>query len=359
MIITRKIEIYVNEPDKEIKAGFYDELHKWRFTCLKAANILSSHYFTQDNIKNMVYLDEEIKVKLADKSKDPEGILSTSYQNTGYQLMSHLFKGKIPMDILSNLNQAIQKTYKEEKSEYYTGERSLRSYRNNIGIPFSKTNVTFEKRDRNFYFSLYKIPFSTRLGRDASANEFIVDRIIDDKYKMSNSTIYWNKQKNKWFLLLCVDIPNTRLQSKKGVTVKADLNLLVPIIATCGKKTNEIGTKEEFLYQRVQIQNKLNNLQKSLRFANGGNGRKSKLQAIERFNLKEKNYITTKLHSYSRTLVNFAISMRAESIELINQDLKEDLAKEIKPVLRNWSYYGLKQMIEYKAKQVGINVLTN
>jgi len=95
MIITRRIEIYVDEPDPDLKKEHYNTLHNWRFTCLKAANILASHYFTLDNIKNMVYLDDEIKLKLADKNKDPEGILNTSYQNSGYRLLSGLFIGTI------------------------------------------------------------------------------------------------------------------------------------------------------------------------------------------------------------------------------------------------------------------------
>jgi IS605 OrfB family transposase len=358
MIITRRIEIYVDEPDPDLKKEHYNTLHNWRFTCLKAANILASHYFTLDNIKNMVYLDDEIKLKLADKNKDPEGILNTSYQNSGYRLLSGLFKGTIPTDILTNLNSNIQKTYKEEKNEYYKGDRSLRSYRNNIPVPFSARNVIFEKQEnsKNYIFTIYRIPFATRLGADKSGNEIIIDRIQAGEYKFCNSSLYWHKKKNKWILLLCVDIPNTRLKAKKGVKVEADLNLLVPIIATCGKEIYEIGTKEEFLHQRQQIQNKLHNLQKSLRWATGGSGRKGKLDAIERFNKKEINYVTTKLHTYSRALVNFAIKKRAEKIELVNQELKEEIAKENELLLRNWSYYGLKQMIEYKAKQVGIEV---
>lgn len=359
MIITRKIEIYINETEKDKKSEFYDTIHKWRFICLNAANTLASHYFAMDNIRNMVYLDEGVKAKLADINKDSEGILVTSYQNSGYRLLSHLYKGEIPMDIMSGLNQAVQKTYKEEKTEYYKGERSLRNYRNNIPIPFSSSGVSFKKQEssKNYNFSLYKIPFSTRLGADRSGNEIIIDRINAGEYKFCNSSITWNKKKNKWFLLLCVDIPATRLKAKEGVKVEAKLDIMTPIIATCGKNTDHIGTKEEFLYQRLKIQSKLTNLQKSLRYASGGNGRKAKLQAIERFNKKEKNYITTKLHTYSRILVNFAVKMRAEEIVLVNQKEKEDEAKDNEFVLRNWSYYGLKQMIEYKAGKVGINVL--
>lgn len=358
MILTRKIEIYVNEPDKEIKSEHFNTLHKWRFTCLKAANILSSHYFTMDNIKNMVYLDDSVKVKLADKNKDPEGILSTSYRNTGYQLVSSLFKGTMPMDILSNLKDVIFKTYKEEKTEYYKGDRSLRSYRNNIPIPFSSKALKFTKQEnsKNYNFSLFKIPFATRMGADRSGNEIIIDRILSNEYKLCNSSITWDKRKNKWFLLLCYNQLEEKFNPTAGKIIEADLNVLIPIIAKADGKKIEIGHSDEFNYPRIQIQHKLHTLQKSLRYANGGKGRKSKLQAIERFKKKEKNYVTTKLHTYSRMLVRFAIKEKAEKIILKNQNLKESSVKENDFVLRNWGYYGLKQMIEYKSHRVGINV---
>jgi transposase len=266
------------------------------------------------------------------------------------------------MDIISQLNNNIQKTYKEEKTEYYKGERSLRSYRSSIPMPFSSSNITFtqQEKSKNFNFSIYKIPFSTCLGADKSGNEIIINRIVAGEYKFCNSSFQWNKKKNKWFLLLCVDMPKIKLLAKEGVVVEADLNMFVPIIATCNGKGKEIGNSDEFGYNRIAIQNKLNSLQKDLKYTTGGKGRTKKLQAVERFKEKEKNYVKTKLHIYSRMLVNFAIDMKAESIRLVNHELKVEDSKENAPLLlRNWSYYGLQQMIEYKAKQVGIELLIN
>ncbi len=358
-IITRKIQIFVNEDDKETRKNYYDKLFKWLNICIKSANLLSSHFFIQDNIKNMVYLDENVKVKLANHQKDPDGILNTSYMNSGYRLMSHLFKGEIPMDILSNLNHNIQKTYTQEKTGYYKGDRSLRSYRNNIPIPFSSINVEFTiDIEKNVHFILYKIPFTLAFGRDRSGNRLMVDRIISGEYEMSNSALMYDKRKNKWFMLLTMSIPDSRLIPVKGKTVNAELDINIPIIAQCGKNKDEIGNKEEYLHTRLQIQQKLQNLQKSLRYANGGHGRKAKLQAIDRFHKKEKDYTTTKIHTYSRLLVNFAVKMRAEKIILTNQQQKEDEARESQFILRNWGYFGLKQMIEYKAKMAGIEVET-
>lgn len=360
MIITRKIEIYVNESDKDLKKRYYDQLFNWSAICRKAANILSTHLFAQDNIKDMLYLSDGTKAKLADEKKDTDGILNCNYSTGNYRLLSSLFKGEIKMEIITCLAQIIEKTYKEEKSDYYKGEKSLRSYRKNIPIPFKKESLrNLSKDERNYTFEWFGIPIRTTFGRDRSGNEVVFDRCISGEYSFKQSSIQYDSRKNKWFLLLCVDIPNTRGEIKEGVVIEADLSLIVPIIAKCGKLTDEIGTKEEFLYGRLQIQNKLHNLQKSLRYTNGGNGRKDKLQAIDRFKKKELNYITTKLHTYSAILINFAVKNKAERIVLVNQQLKEEAVKESDPILRNWSYYGLKQMIEYKAKRNGIEVILN
>ena len=88
-----------------------------------------------------------------------------------------------------------------------------------------------------------------------------------------------------------------------------------------------------------------------------------KLQAINRFMEKEKNYVHTRLHTYSRELVNRALENKCATIILVDQEPREKKAKEdnVKGdplVLRNWSYFGLKTMIYYKAKMYGIKVIS-
>ncbi|MBE7173987.1 MAG: hypothetical protein INR73_25665, partial [Williamsia sp.] len=86
-------------------------------------------------------------------------------------------------------------------------------------------------------------------------------------------------------------------------------------------------------------------------------GRKRKLAALERFEEKEKNYVDTKLHTYSRRLVDLCIRHHAGSLILAEQSEKEEAAKEDVFLLRNWSYYGLKQKIAYKAHKAGIFIV--
>ena len=121
----------------------------------------------------------------------------------------------------------------------------------------------------------------------------------------------------------------------------------------------DIGTAEEFFYRRTQIQAALKRTQENSKYAKGGKGRKRKLQAVTRFEEKERNYVDTKLHLYSKQLVDIAVNNGCGTIYLVNQKPREDEAKKEAEkgnplVLRNWSYYNLKQKIYYKCKKYGI-----
>lgn len=78
---------------------------------------------------------------------------------------------------------------------------------------------------------------------------------------------------------------------------------------------------------------------------------------MEHFSEKEKRYVDSRLHLYSRRLIDICVKSEAGTLLLVNQTNKEEVAKEDEFLLRNWSYYGLIEKIKYKANMVGINVI--
>lgn len=357
MVITRKIQVYVSETDKELKKQFINTIYDWRDLIRRAANTIVSHKFTQDNIKDFIYIKDEIKDKfyVKDILKQGKGF---SEQNTTYRVVSEMLKGKVPADIYSSLNQSVSSSYKETKSDILKGNSSLRTYKNNIPIPFSSKalNLQWNKEFNRFNFSLFGIPFSTSLGRDRSNNKYIIDRCLSGEYKICGSSIKIDDKNKKMFLLLCVNMPVKEVELNEENYVSAFLSISNPIVAHFDTRIKEIGTKEEFLYRRVQIQEARKRAQINARYSVGGKGRKRKMQSVDRFEEKESNYVETKIHTYTRMLVDFAIENKCRTIYLINQEKKEDQAKENEMILRNWSYFGMKTKLEYKAKMVGIEV---
>lgn len=415
MIITRKIEIRVHEQDTEQKKQYMQTLYDWRDAVRRAANLIVSHRFVQQNVREFMYLQDDVLERLdinnkpfvyKDKKtdgfklayKDSKDILKDekglSEQNVTYRLISSFLKNKVNSDIYTCLNQLVASSYKETAGNIAVGESSLRSYKNNIPIPFSAralsnlhkaeeeytdTNTGEVKKVNRYYFNLFGIPFCCHLGQDRSNNESILQRCIDGELKVCSSSIAFEKKfdkksekkKQKLFLFLCVDIPVQKVALNSNKVLYAYLGINHPIVFCVnvvaknvydsGVKFFHIGTKEEFLYRRTQIQAAVQRCQANNKYAKGGHGRKRKCQAIERWHDKENNYVDTKLHTYSRELINLAIKHKCGKIVLVNQKEREDQAKEAHEkgdglVLRNWSYFGLKTKIKYKADAVGIEV---
>ena len=375
MIITRKIEVFIPESDKELRKAYYEKLYAIKNIARDAANAATSHLFMLDN--KIPYLDEESK-----KAIQFIGTKGTpaSRQNAAYCLMSSLFKDKMPgiMDMLANLSQMVTKNYNEDRKKGMW-KRSLRSYKEDLPIPYQKksfVNLRFAeyengegKKSEGCFFTLAGIPFQMKFGRDRSNNRLIVERAISGEYKMCTSSLQVDSK--KVFLLLCVDIPKKENELIEDKAMYAFLGIMNPIVCTTdvrakqeydsGMKTYEIGTAEEFHYRRRQIQDAVRRCQINNRYSVGGKGRKKKTQAIERFHEKENNYVDTKLHTYSKMLIDLCIKHKCGRLVLMNQTHREDSAKEQNAdgdnlVLRNWTYFGLKEKIAYKAKLNGISI---
>lgn len=378
MIITRKIQIYIPEKDKELRKSYYDKLYNDRYTAVKIANMTVSHLFALDN--SMPYLSEEDKDTITFLGVKGD---KATRRNAPYVAASEAFKGKIDMGVCSTIQNTVQKSYQEDKKAGMW-RRSLRSYKANMPIPYqSKRFLNLRAEDyktkdgttrSGIFFTLTGIPFQMAFGRDRSGNRIIVDRIIAGEYKMVTSSIQIDDDKGKIYLLLCVDIPKKETVLKPDKKLFAFLGVFNPIVCTTEVKNLydkdeyeetykvwEIGTEEEFNHRRRQIQEAVKRCQEHNKYTNGGKGRKKKTKALDRFKNKEKSYVDTKLHTYSRMLVDLAIKHECGEIVLLKQKEREEKAKKDneneKPfVLRNWSYYGLKEKIQYKSDMHGIKL---
>lgn len=374
MVITRKIEVFIPEDDKALRRSYYEKLYDNRDAAVKIANMAVSHRFALDN--TMPYLTDEVKETI--EYIGCKGQKATK-QNATYVVASQAFKDKgIYMGMIPSVLQMVDKMYQDDRKKGMWN-RSLRSYKSTMPVPVKASlyhNLRFAeyvngdgKTSEGCFFEVMGIPFQIRFGRDRSGNRLIVERVISGEYKMCTSSIQVDGK--KVFLLLCVDIPKKEVKLDEGKTMYAYLGVMNPIICTCdvraakeydsGYKWFEVGTKEEFNYRRRQIQEAVRRCQQNNKYSVGGKGRRKKCQAIDRWHDKEKNYVDTKLHTYSRLLVDLAVKHKCGQIVLMNQKPREDKAKEDNMngepfVLRNWSYYGFKEKIAYKCKMCGIKL---
>ena len=411
-IITRKIEL------KIVKDGLTDEEYdqQWKYlyqinnTIYLAANRISTHCLFNDEYEMRLKLhmprykeiekelkkldsdkktsDKEIRDRLLNERKEldedvknkKKDFLQCSKQNSTYQLVSKEFKQYIPSDILANLNQKIQENYNNNQKKIESGERALSTYKKGMEIPFSireNKRLKLFIKEEGIYLKWFKeILFRLEFGKDASNNRCIVERLIEsdkqqkgkgEDYVANNSSIKLIKKGNdkstRIFLLLSIDIPAKKQVLDKDVVLGVDLGIKCPLYLAINKNDNfkmQIGDIEHFHNQRTMFQKRFKSLQKLI-CTQGGHGRKKKLEPLEKLKEKERNWVHTQNHVYSREVIKQALKQNARTIHM--ESLK-DFGKgkdgyvkdEYKYLLRYWSYYELQSMIEYKAKLEGIEV---
>jgi IS605 OrfB family transposase len=152
-----------------------------------------------------------------------------------------------------------------------------------------------------------------------------------------------------------MEIPKVKMELNEDTVVGVHLGIAVP--ATCALNNDQyatisIGSQDDFLRVRTQINNQRKRLQRSLSYAKGGHGRKKKLKSLDKFKNKERHFVQTYNHMVSKRIIDFALKHHAKYINI--EYLEGYNIEEF--FLRNWSYYELQQYIKYKAAKYGIEV---
>ncbi|MCX2837868.1 transposase [Salinimicrobium sp. MT39] len=358
--LTRKIQLLVDLPTQAERKEALDKLYQWQNRAFRAANMMVSHLYVQEMIKDFLYLTERVQYKLVDEKKDELGILQCSRIHTTYRAVSSRFKGEIPTNILSNLKQSLYSSFNKDKMKYWSGESSLRNFRRDMAFPFDMEGISgfsYDEERRAFCFRLFSLPLKTYLGKDYTDKRHLLEQAVKGEIRLCTSHI--KLKDGKIFWLPVFEIKKEQHALKPQVVAEASMSLEYPIVVKTGTERLTIGSREEFLYRRLAIQASRKRAQKGATFSKSGKGIKRKLKAVNRFHNTESNYVSNRIHVYSRRLIDFCIKHQAGTLILMNQEDKAGIAKEEEFVLRNWSYYDLITKIKYKAEKAGIEVITD
>ncbi|NJN28532.1 MAG: IS200/IS605 family element transposase accessory protein TnpB [Cyclobacteriaceae bacterium] len=355
--IVRKIQLLVDHEDRDKRQEYLDQLYHWQNVAFRAANMITSHLYLQEQIKEFVYLSEGVKVKLADEKKDEAGILNCSKQHSTYKILSYRFEDEIPMNIISCLILNLGATYQKERIHYWKGERSLSNYKKDIAFPFSPERIgglRYDEEKKVFRLRLFRVPLRVYLGNDFSDKPVLLKRVLEGQAKLCMSAIQLKNRKIIWLAL--IEIKKEKHELKPDVIAEASLSIEYPITVKIGKHQVTIGNREEFLYRRLAIQAAIKRVKEGLASNRSGKGKKRKGKSLERFRNAERRYVNDRLHFYSKRLIDYCIKHQAGTLLLTDQTEKQEMAKEESFVLRNWSYYDLITKIRYKAERAGIEV---
>jgi len=357
MTLTRKIQLLIDVPSDQ-KNEMWEKLYRYQNRCFRAANLIASHLYVQEMIKDFFYLTEEIQYKLTDEKKDEKGMFNRSKTGTTARMVFDRFKGEIPTDILGSLNNTIQSTFSKNKADYWQGTKSLRNYKRDIPIPLPVkciSKMRYEEETKAFCFNMFAIPVKTYLGKDYTDKQTIMERLLKEEIKLCTSQIQLKDRKIFWLAVFEFEKEENLL--KPEIIAEASLSLEHPIVAKANNVRINIGSKEEFLYRRLAIQASQKRIEDCISYARSGNGVKRKQKALYKTKNLESRYVSNRLHVYSRQLIDFCIRQQAGTLILKNHEEKIGIAKENEFVLRNWSYYELQTKIKYKAEKAGIELI--
>ena len=347
MITVRKLKLTVVGTDEERKQG-YKFIRDSQYAQYQGLNLAMS-------ILSSAYLESNRDIK-SDIFKEAQKSLTNSnpiFQNIAFGT---------GIDTKSAITQRVKKDFKTSlKNGLAKGERTITNYKRDYPLLTRGRDLKFQYKDDDIIIKwVNKIVFKVVLGSGKIKENKIelqhtLHKIIDKEYKVGQSSLQFDRN-NNLILNLNLDIPyKPKTEVVEGRTLGVDLGIKYPAYMCLNDDTykrEHIGSIDDFLRIREQMQDRRRKLQHDLKFIKGGKGRNKKMQALDRLRDKEKNFATTYNHMISKNVVEFAKKNQCEYINM------EKLTKDgfNNAILRNWSYYQLQQYIEYKAEREGIKV---
>lgn len=373
MITVRKLKLTIVNEDEEQRKEQYKFIRDSQYAQYQALNLGMGFIMTG-------YLANNRDIKCDEFKQHMKGLKNSN------PIFEGLDTGK-GIDTLSAVTQKVKKDFSTAlKNGLAKGERSSNNYRRTTPLITRGRNLTFYYGDNNEVFIKWvnKITFKVILGHkgmnsqelmhtlnkiiegqnllkeldketDKDVKKAKTKSLLENIYTVSQSSIAFDKS-NKLILNLTLNIPaQEKPPVVPGRVLGVDLGINYPAYICLSDDTykrSHIGNKQELFKQKNQYKARYERTQQQLKNVKGGKGRAKKLKNIDRLSECERNFTKTYNHTISKRVVDFAKEHHCEAIHL--EKLTKDGFGDV--ILRNWSYYELQNMIEYKAERLGIKV---
>lgn len=267
--------------------------------------------------------------------------------------------------------------FKSSKKDIMSGDKSILNFKKNqpIGIKAVdinvfkdeegyKTTISLLNRDKSKELGMKTGKFTLLLdcGKGNNSAKSIMNKTIEQEYKLNACKLEYIK--NNWYLVMTYthEIDDSiKLDSNRILGI--DLGIKYVAYASVYDlstdsydwvKNNYIegGEIEQF---RKQIEaRRLSMLKQSKHCGEGrkGHGRATLLKPTDKLQDKVDNFRNTCNHRYSRYIVDMAVKNNCGKIVMENLSGVGELSH----FLKQWSYYELQSMVQYKAKEFNIEV---
>ena len=324
-IRTIKLKLYVVDEDKVTS---WKRIRQISNDAWKAANWIASGQFLNDQLMRRLYARRKIDAKedkqaVENAEQEFKKVFGTMRQATTERDIKEAFPD-LPSCVTNFLNRVVFQSYKKEKLEMLSGNRSLRTYRRGMPVPTTRAAVEFyadENEKHNLRWKLGRkeaINFGIIYGRDRANHRLTISRILDSELAYSAPQI---QLKNKdLFLLLPVKDPQQDVELNPKLSLGVDLGIKFPAYMALseGPQRRPIGDINDFLKVRTQMQSRRRRLQRSLKYTRGGRGRNKKLHTLKSLEQKERNFVRQYNHYVSKEIVDFALRHMTGASALLN-----------------------------------------
>lgn len=349
LIKVRKIQLLPVDDFKETYSFLREMMSK---TCKISNAVMRESFYL---IKEMREIKDEQNITF----KELDAIIRGKYGFTANSLVYDRVKElkDIPAASKAIICQNIYSKLTKDFNDVLNNKISLPSFtKDKMPLPFRGDNASLIFDGDDYYINIYKHKFKFHFGRDRSNNKSIVDKLYSNEYKFCTSSIIIKD--NKIFLHLSFKFNVTdEVAYDKNKILGIDLGINRPIALSTNfsKYTPQIDIGGKIHETRMSIYKQRRSLQKVLKYAQGGRGRKSKMARMDKISNYEHNFMKTMNNLLSRKIIDYCIS---EGIGTINiEDLSGITMDKNNYFLKSWSYYQLQEMIFYKANEHNINVL--
>ena len=259
--------------------------------------------------------------------------------------------------VRTGLSNQIQKTLTTNQKDIFSNKVSIPSFtKDKMPVYFRWAFSKLYLKENKYYFQISNdLTFIIHFGRDRSNNKSIVDKILLGEYNGCDSNITLDG--NKMFLNLTFKFESEKITVvDKDLTLGIDMGINRPVTLarSDGKYVPQIEMGTHIIETRTQFQKRRKELSRSLKYSDGGHGRNSKMIKLDALKHKEHNYVETENHKISREVVKYCVVEGIPKIRM--EDLTGITKDSTNYFFKSWPYYQLQQMIEYKAKEFGIEV---
>ena len=365
----------LNEDMKKIKQIIRD----LNYMSCKAANkaIRMWHDHTRD-MMDMKSVDKSFNIAQYEKET-----FGKSYRN----VIEGEMKLLMPIANTSNIStlhqQLVQNDRKRLKKDVLNYRVSLPTYK--LNTPYYIKNNNYKLRNHNGYFvsiAFYnKQELSERGLKVGHKYEFQIDKLdcnkkatinklISGEYKQGSCQISISK-KGKIELIVSFEFDkNIEEKSILNSNRTLGIDLGVVNVATMSIFDSDKGDWDLISFrdrvidgkELIAFRQKYYNLRRDMSIASKvvgdgrvGHGYKCRMKPVNKVRDKVANFADTYNHKVSRYIVDLAAKYNCGVIQM--EDLSKATSNTRERMLKDWSYYDLQNKIEYKAKELGIDVI--